>query len=368
MNANICKAATRFVAVVSLTIGMLIPAAPAQNAPSTINAVALISPPVVMKKDGQLTGFSIDLWNAVAAKLNLQTNYLTAPDVAAAFDMMRSKKADVAITPVYYTTQRDSEFDYTYSVLNAGWLAMVPDTRGRSLAVNPLLDLLHLIFSPGMLLWLSVGLVLVLIPAHIVWFLDRGKEDSVIPDKRYFPGIFHGMIWAGTALVSQVQQLPGRWLPRSLALVWMFVGVVFIAFYTAQLTADLTIQEFNGLINGPGDLPGKRVATLAGTLPVAYLKSIGAQVQEYPTVEEMFGALKAQKVDAVVQAAPLLRYYATHDGMGKVRTVGDEFRKEDLGFLVQLNSPLRRRVNNALIGLHEDGTYEQLYNKWFGAP
>ena len=319
-----------------------------------------------MQKDGQLTGFSVDLWSAIAAKLKLQTKYLTAPDVAAGLDMMRSKQADVAITPTYYTTQRDNEFDYTYPVLNAGWLVMVPETGGGGLAANPLMDLLHLIFSPGMLLWLGVGLVLLLIPAHIVWLLDRGKEDSVIPDKKYFPGIFHGMIWAGTALVSQVQQLPGRWLPRALALVWMFVGVVFIAFYTAQLTADLTVEQISGLINGPGDLPGKRVATLAGTLPVAYLRGIGAQVQEYPTVDEMFSALQAQKVDAVVQTAPLLRYYAAHDGMGKVKTVGDEFRKDDLGFLVQLNSPLRRRINNALIGLHEDGTYEQLYNKWFG--
>ena len=368
VRAIISRRATQFVLALAIVVTLPVPSATAQDAPSTIKAVAIITPPAVMQENGQLTGFSIDLWNAIAAKLKLQTNYLTTPDVAAGLEMMRSKQADVAITPTYYTTQRDSEFDYTFSVLNAGWLVMVPETGGGGLAANPLMDLLHLIFSPGMLLWLGVGLVLLLIPAHIVWLLDRGKEDSVIPGRKYFPGIFHGMIWAATALVSQVQQLPGRWLPRTLALVWMFVGVVFIAFYTAQLTADLTVQQISGLINGPGDLPGKRVATLAGGLPVAYLKGIGAQVQEYPTVDEMFGALQAQKVDAIVQAAPLLRYYAAHDGAGRVKTVGDEFRKDDLGFLVQLNSPLRRRVNNALIGLHEDGTYEQLYNKWFGGP
>ena len=79
----------------------------------------------------------------------------------------------------------------------------------------------------------------------------------------------------------------------------------------------------------------------------------------------MFEALQDHKADAIVQSAPLLRYYAAHDGLGKVRTVGDEFRK-DIGFVVQLNSPFRRRVNGALIALHEDGPYDQLYNKWFG--
>ena len=361
------KAAIRPVLLLSLLMTMLIPAAQAQNASSTVNAVAMIAPPVVMQMDGQLTGFSIDLWNAIAAKLGLQTSYVTGSDLAAAVDAMQSKRADVLVTPSYYTTQRDSEFDYTYSILNAGWLVMVPDTGGGTME-NPLADLLHLIFSPRLLLWLGVGLLLLLIPAHIVWLLDRGKDDSVVPDKSYFPGIFHAMVWAGTALVSQVQQLPARWLPRALALVWMFVGVVFIAFYTAQLTADLTVQQISGAINGPGDLPGKRVATLAGGLPVAYLKGVGADVQEYPTIEEMFGALRAKKVDAVVHAAPLLRYYAAHEGLGKVKTVGDEFHKDDLGYLVQLNSPLRRRINKALIALHEDGTYEQLYNKWFGGP
>src|SRR4029077_20668775 len=109
----------------------------------------------------------------------------------------------------------------------------------------------------------------------------------------------------------------------------------------AQLTADLTVQQISGLINGPGDLPGKRVATLVGGLPVAYLKGIGADVREYPTVDGMFGALAEKKVDAVVQAEPALLYSAGNDGKGKAKTVGDEFRKEDLGFLVQLNSPLR---------------------------
>jgi polar amino acid transport system substrate-binding protein len=31
-----------------------------------------------------------------------------------------------------------------------------------------------------------------------------------------------------------------------------------------------------------------------------------------------------------------------------------------------LNSPLRREVNHALISLREDGTYQQIYEKWFG--
>jgi polar amino acid transport system substrate-binding protein len=33
---------------------------------------------------------------------------------------------------------------------------------------------------------------------------------------------------------------------------------------------------------------------------------------------------------------------------------------------VPLNSPLRRKVDSALVALRDDGTYERLRAKWFG--
>jgi polar amino acid transport system substrate-binding protein len=49
-----------------------------------------------------------------------------------------------------------------------------------------------------------------------------------------------------------------------------------------------------------------------------------------------------------------------------VRVVGPEFKKSDLGFMVPLHSPLRRKVDSALVALREDGTYERLRERWFG--
>jgi polar amino acid transport system substrate-binding protein len=33
----------------------------------------------------------------------------------------------------------------------------------------------------------------------------------------------------------------------------------------------------------------------------------------------------------------------------------------------QAGNPLRKQVNNALLALREDGTYQQIYDKWFAA-
>jgi ABC-type amino acid transport substrate-binding protein len=49
-----------------------------------------------------------------------------------------------------------------------------------------------------------------------------------------------------------------------------------------------------------------------------------------------------------------------------VKLVGAEVEKNNGGFIVQLGSPLRKQVSNQLLKLHEDGTYERIYAKWFG--
>ena len=66
--------------------------------------------------------------------------------------------------------------------------------------------------------------------------------------------------------------MPHQWLARTFAIFWMFAGVVFVAFYTAQLTTTLTVEQIRGAIEGPSDLPGKQVATLAGSTAADYLR------------------------------------------------------------------------------------------------
>jgi polar amino acid transport system substrate-binding protein len=47
--------------------------------------------------------------------------------------------------------------------------------------------------------------------------------------------------------------------------------------------------------------------------------------------------------------------------------VGLPFRKEDYGIVFLAGSPLRKQVNNALLAMREDGSYQQIYDKWFVA-
>jgi len=338
----------------------------AQNPPSELRVAAFTVPPLVIKKGDRLTGFSIELWEEIAAGLNVKSSYKILPDPNSCVESVRSNNADICVSGIFYTTERDKVIDYTYPILNAGQRVMVRaqgiDQVGQ---LHPLHDWLTLLFSQSALIWLIAALIIVVIPAHVIWLLDRRNEGGVVPDKNYFPGIFHSMNWAFTALVTQVQALPRNGLARVFAAIWMFAGVIFVALYTAQLTALLTVQQIRGTINGPGDLPGKRVGTVAST-STTYLRNIKADVQEFPSLDEMYQALLDGKVDAVVLGSPVLAYYAQNEGRGRVKLVGAEVEKNNGGFIVQLGSPLRKQVSNQLLKLHEDGTYERIYAKWFG--
>ncbi len=332
-----------------------------------IRAAVFVVPPLVMEQNGSLTGFSIDLWNAIAARLKRRTVYQLVPDVSALEEAMRSKTADLTLA-IIITSARDEVFDFSFPILDAGLQIMVRDTHETAATENPLWAMLRLIFSRTTVAWLGMALLLVLIPAHVVWLLERGRTDDAISSRKYFPGIFEAAYWALSTLTTQAEVMPRQWLGRILSIFWMFAGVVFVAFYTAQLTTTLTVEQIRGVIEGPDDLPGKQVATVAHSLAVGYLREHRAQVQEFSTTDQVFKALLDKKVDAVVTGAPILRYYATHEGQGQVKVVGSEINVAPVAIMVQLDSPLRKKIDIALLALRENGSYQRLYDKWFGSP
>ncbi len=280
-------------------------------------------------------------------------------------ETLRSKNADLTLS-VFVTSARDEVFDFSLPTLQARLQIMVRDTGQTTQTTSPLLDMLRLLFSRTTVVWLGIALLIVLIPAHIVWLFERQRQDGIISSPTYFPGIFEAFCWAISTLTGSPEGMPHQWVARTFAIFWIFAGVVFVAFYTAQLTTTLTVERIRGAIEGPDDLPGKQVATVAGSTAADYLRAQNAQAQEFATTDQVYKALLEKKVDAVVLPAPLLLYYAAHEGKGRVKTVGPEFNTAPAAIMVQLDSPLRRKINLALIALRENGTYQQIYDKWFG--
>src|SRR5947207_4590062 len=114
---------------------------------------------------------------------------------------------------------------------------------------------------------LGVALILLLM-AHLVWLFERRNAAGMLTHRTYFPGIFEACWWAASTLATQADQMPRAATARIIAVIWMFMSVVFIAYFTAAVTSSLTVQQLRGDINGPEDLPGKRVGSVRGSTSV----------------------------------------------------------------------------------------------------
>ncbi|MBM3506377.1 MAG: transporter substrate-binding domain-containing protein [Alphaproteobacteria bacterium] len=122
-------------AALALAIAVMVGAgAAAQNAPvpgiAEVRVATRVLPPMVVEENGGFTGFSIDLRQSIAARLQLHSAYTAAPNVGGLLELVRSGGADVGISAISITSAREAEFDFSLPMLNAGLEIMVLGSAG----------------------------------------------------------------------------------------------------------------------------------------------------------------------------------------------------------------------------------------------
>ncbi|MGD9619979.1 MAG: transporter substrate-binding domain-containing protein [Mycolicibacterium sp.] len=339
------------------------PSASAQERTVTV-AVYPLAPLVIHSDEDRWTGFTIELWEQIAERLGWTTNYLQVDGVAGQLQAVSDGRADMAAGGIAITAERGMSYDFSQPVMDAGLQILVPEnsTGDSSPGLRSFFDLLY---SRTMLVWLVAAVAISVIPAHLMWLFERRHEGSMVSSS-YFPGIFQSFAWGFGALAGAAPDAPRQWVGRCIAILWGFAGIIFVALYTANLTATLTVEQFESRINGPSDLYDVKVCTVPATTASAYLRSMGITPTEMPTIEDCYQALRDDH-DAVVFDAPVLRYYAAHKGVDIAGLAGPPFHDEDYGLLFRLGSDLRRPVDGALLEVREDGTYQAIYQRWFGS-
>ncbi|MBD2520305.1 transporter substrate-binding domain-containing protein [Nostoc sp. FACHB-973] len=322
-----------------------------------------VIPPFVLPEKGQLSGFSIDLWRSIANEIGVESKFIQYPTVSELLAGIQDNKANLGIAAISITAEREQNFDFSLPIFAGGLQILVRNAENNNSGFP---NILQLFFSASLFQVIGIALVLIVIAAHIIWLSERHHKEGMVPES-YFPGIFKACWWAAATLATQADEMPKGVLGRLVGIVWMFIGVLFAAYFTATATTSLTVQQLQGDIKSIDDLPGKIVATTAGSTAAAYLREHHISVLEVPKIEQAYNALQTKKADAVVFDAPVLLFYAANEGKGKVQVVGTILREESYGIVLPNNSPYRKPINKALLNLKENGTYQSLYDKWFDA-
>ena len=125
----------------------------------------------------------------------------------------------------------------------------------------------------------------------------------------------------------------------------------------------------NNDVKSVKDLDGKVVAVKSGTGSVDYAKANikTKDLRQFPNIDNAYMELGTNRADAVLHDTPNILYFIKTAGNGQFKAVGDSLEAQQYGIAFPKGSDeLRDKVNGALKTLRENGTYNEIYKKWFG--
>lgn len=119
------------------------------------------------------------------------------------------------------------------------------------------------------------------------------------------------------------------------------------------------------------DLVGKPVGVqqnTTGQYAVEELEGVNDDdIKKYPTTPDALMNLQNGLVEAVVADAPVVLNYITTNPDCGLKTVTDDFEKEFYGIAVTKgDTELLEKINSGLAKIKEDGTYDEIFAKYFG--
>jgi polar amino acid transport system substrate-binding protein len=323
--------------------------------------------PFVIKKGETYSGFSYELWEKISKESNLVTSeVIVYPTVKEMLAAVEKKEVDVAIAAISITKEREATVDFSTSMFNSG-LSILVNSGGKESNISSIFNNIKTsVFNKdfGILAFIVAAMAFVL--SNLVYFIEIRKNPEFARVDNYFEGIFEAFWWGITALFGQQDRQPATKTGRAIAVLWMVFGVIFISFFTAQITSNLTAQRIGGEVNSVLDLIGKKVGTIKGSTSEKYLKDNDYQFTSFTTLDEAGKELGNKNLAAVIYDSPALKNYAKNAGPDTFEVVGGNFTDENYGIALQNGSNLRESINLSLLKSQEDGSYRDLYKKYFG--
>ena len=324
-----------------------------------------IVPPFVMREvRGNLTGFSTDLWNAIARDIGVTTEFVVADNVQGILSDVASGNTDLGIAAISITAEREKTFDFSQPVFNSGLRVAVAaqPTPGASAIDN----LLSFIESKALLELLAVILVLVLMPVPLLWLSERKAGTDLLQAKTKIGQFGQALWWSISALSGQAQDMPSGIVGRIVAMPYLLLAVLFASYFTATVTTRMTITQIERGTTGPNDLGGRWIATVTGSTAATWLKSQRIAATEYSDVDVALDAVETGKAHAIVFDEPVLAYFAAGTRKARVRLSGPVFQSQHYGIAFLPTYSRRRAIDQALLHLKETGEYQRIQAKWFG--
>ena len=319
--------------------------------------------PFVFVEPTGCRGYSIDLWNEIAKQLNVRSEFDVKATVADMLRSLQENKADAAIAAITITAEREAVVDFTHAIYSSGLRIAIPSRIAPTWIAT-----LSKFLSIDFLAMLGTLIFLTFLAANLLWFFERSVNAECFP-KSYAAGLSEAVWWSIATIITGgcENKSPVSILGRLVAIAWMLGSIILVASFTATLSAQMTTEAITGTIAGPEGIPGRVIATLEGTNVVQSLKNRDARVVECASLEDAFLIVGSGRAEAVVFDNPMLAYTINQSNRSPVRLIGPLFEHQSYGIALPTGSPLRERINIAILALDESGVLQEINKKWFGS-
>jgi ABC-type amino acid transport substrate-binding protein len=356
---NECRGLSR--AVPALLLGCTLSILPlaGTSAEKLVVAIKEVPPFVIRNNDGSLSGLAIDLWIEIARELDLEFETIET-DVPGMLTGLQDDSFQVAVAALTVTAERESIIDFSHPFHTSGLGIAVPANAGA-------VSIGSQVFSLGFLRPFASLVLILLFVGFLIWRLERRANPEQFGGKP-LQGIGSGFWWSAVTMttVGYGDKAPVTPTGRLLAVFWMFFSIIAISGFTAAIATVFTVQQLTPQINGPDDLPGRRVGTVQSSTSADYLDTKFIKAREFTDIQQALNALADGSLDAVVYDAPVLRFESSQWEPGEISVLPGVFERQDYAIAMSQESPLREAVNRALLDRIYGSEWQNITRRYLG--
>ncbi|MCC8108900.1 MAG: transporter substrate-binding domain-containing protein [Planctomycetes bacterium] len=325
---------------------------------SRVRAGIYVDPPVTIAEEyGGYSGMAVELWDIVAKRLDLHTEYVVFDRFPDMLEACRNGDIDIAVHTLAVNSRRASYLWYSFPWHLATSRIMVREQQ-RSTFWAEFQRFRH---------FRAYAIFLVVFTAMVISMtvLRRRLEKDFPADWK--TGITLSMLDVIKALRSgKLNQTKMGWLGCLLSVLWMIFGVTASAYLTSSVATAMTGSNLKRHeLTSVSQLPGKRIGVLTGDSTQVALDDLGLDTVHFLGVRNGIQGLLDGKVEALVTNADALQWYDQRHPEWPVEVVGEKFFARPCGFATSRhNVDFMDRVSVELIWLYETGKIEEIRSRY----
>ena len=321
----------------------------------------LHDPPYIVKKEnGEWTGINVDIWKVVAQDLNADYEFKEM-SFHELIEALQNNRIDISIEAFFVLAERQKLIDYSFAFGNTR-LAVA---TLREKLDHPWWTAVKIFFSWGTLKVLGfMGLLLGGL-GFLFWLIER-KSNLDHFGGGILNGIGSGIYWVGSTLASGVcfgitlKSLTAR----ILGLIWMLACTVALSALIASLTSALFTTRSMTPVIDEETLRHMRLGGVVGSAESITLKNLGGKYVLYPDEETALRAMLRGEVDGFLYDGITLHWYKDNEYEGKISVYPTHCKQYAFAFGLPEDSPLRPKVNYAILTLKEKPDWSFLLKRY----